>query len=279
MLTIDVRQATHPAHARRFDTSELREQFHIGGLFAPGETRLTYTHVDRFVVGGCVPLGDGLALTAPKAIGTASFLDRRELGIVNIGGPGFVTVGSDRYELGRGDSLYVGRGAGEVALHSASAADPARFYLLSTPAHATHPTVRIPLEKARRLDLGAQETANKRTIHQVIHPDVCDSCQLVMGITRLDPGSVWNTMPAHVHDRRSEVYLYFDLAPETRVFHLMGEPQETRHIVMSNEEAVISPGWSIHSGCGTANYSFIWAMAGDNQDFNDMDFVAMGDLR
>ncbi len=279
MLTIDVRQATHPEHARRYDTTELRQHFHIGSLFQPGQVSLTYTHVDRFVVGGAVPLGDALLLTAPKPVGTASFLDRRELGIVNIGGAGAVMVGTDRHRLGRGDALYVGRGAGEVTFQSDDAGNPARFYLLSTPAHATHPTVRIAEADAKRIELGAAASANLRTLRQYIHPDVCASCQLVMGITRLAEGNVWNTMPAHVHDRRSEVYLYFDLAPETRVFHLMGEPQETRHIVMANEEAVISPGWSIHSGCGTANYSFIWAMAGDNQDFTDMDFIAMGDLR
>ncbi len=279
MLTIDVRQATHPEHARRYDTAELRRHFHVGALFEPGRISLTYTHVDRFVVGGAVPLAEGLALTAPKPVGTASFLDRRELGIVNIGGAGAVMVGADRHVLGRGDALYVGRGAGEVRFLSDDAGDPARFYLLSTPAHATHPTVRIAEADAKRIDLGAAATANLRTLRQYIHPDVCGSCQLVMGITRLAEGNVWNTMPAHIHDRRSEVYLYFDLAADTRVFHLMGEPQETRHIVMANEEAVISPGWSIHSGCGTANYSFIWAMAGDNQDFADMDFVAMGDLR
>ncbi len=279
MLTIDVRQATHPEHAKRYDTPELRRHFHIGDLFQPGRISLTYTHVDRFVVGGAVPLGAGLKLTAPKPIGTASFLDRRELGIVNIGGAGSVAVGNWTHDLARGEALYVGRGAGELTLHSRSSADPARFYLLSTPAHESHPTVRITSANAKRIDLGAVATANKRTIHQMIHPDVCASCQLVMGVTRLEEGSVWNTMPTHVHDRRSEVYLYFDLAADARVFHLMGEPQETRHIVMADSEAVISPGWSIHSGCGTANYSFIWAMAGDNQDFTDMDFVDMGDLR
>jgi 4-deoxy-L-threo-5-hexosulose-uronate ketol-isomerase len=279
MLTIDVRQATHPEHARRYDTAELREHFHIGGLFRPGAISLTYTHVDRFVVGGAVPLAEPLMLTAPKPIGNASFLDRRELGIVNIGGPGVVSVGGERHALARGEALYVGRGAGEVALHSSSAAEPARFYLLSTPAHMTHPTVRITEANAKRIELGAVATANVRTIFQMIHPDVCKSCQLVMGMTKLKDGSVWNTMPAHIHDRRSEVYLYLDVPADARVFHLMGEPQETRHIVMANEEAVISPGWSVHSGCGTSNYSFIWAMAGDNQDFTDMDFIAMGDLR
>jgi 4-deoxy-L-threo-5-hexosulose-uronate ketol-isomerase len=279
MLTIDVRQATHPEHAKRYGTGELREHFHIGGLFRPGAVSLTYTHVHRFVVGGAMPLGEELVLTAPKPIGTASFMDRRELGVVNLGGAGAVAVGGVRHALGRGEALYAGRGAGEVAFRSASAEDPARFYLLSTPAHAAHPTVRITEADAKRIDLGAQATANVRTIFQFIHPDVCASCQLVMGVTKLKEGSVWNTMPAHVHDRRSEVYLYFDLAADARVFHLMGEPQETRHIVMADQEAVISPGWSVHSGCGTGSYSFVWAMAGDNQDFTDMDFIAMGDLR
>jgi 4-deoxy-L-threo-5-hexosulose-uronate ketol-isomerase len=276
---ITVRQADHPESARRFDTSELRAAFHIGDLFAPDEVRLTYTHVDRFVVGGAVPVRGALRLECPKPIGTASFLERRELGIVNIGGPGTVTIAGREHPLGLREALYVGMGAGEVSFASTDAANPARFYLLSTPAHASHPTVRITEANARRVDLGAPESANVRTIFQMIHPDVCKSCQLVMGMTRLAEGSIWNTMPCHVHDRRSEIYLYFDMAADTRVFHLMGEPQETRHMVIANEEAIISPGWSIHSGCGTRNYSFIWAMAGDNQDFTDMDFVAMETLR
>jgi 4-deoxy-L-threo-5-hexosulose-uronate ketol-isomerase len=279
MLTIDVRQASHPDHAKRYGTAELRQHFHIGGLFRQGAINLTYTHVDRMIAGGAVPLGEGLALTAPKPVGNPSFLDRRELGIVNIGGAGNVSVGGASHALARGEALYAGRGAGEVTFHSASASDPARFYLLSTPAHASHPTVRITEANARRIDLGSAAAANVRTVFQMIHPDVCATCQLVMGMTKLKEGSVWNTMPTHVHDRRSEVYLYLDLAPDARVFHLMGEPQETRHIVMANEEAVIVPGWSVHSGCGTGNYSFIWGMAGDNQDYTDMDFVAMDALK
>lgn len=277
--TISVRQACHPDAVRRFDTAELREAFHIGGLFAPGEVRLTYTHVDRFVIGGAVPVGETLKLECPKPIGTTSFLDRRELGIVNVGGTGQVSIDGIAHRVGRREALYVGMRAGEVSFASDDVSNPARFYMLSTPAHATHPTVLITEANAKRIELGAPESANVRTIFQMIHPDVCASCQLVMGMTRLDAGSIWNTMPCHTHDRRSEVYLYFDMEPDTRVFHLMGESQETRHLVIANEEAIISPGWSIHSGCGTRNYSFIWAMAGDNQDFTDMDFVAMETLR
>ena len=279
MSAIEVRQATSPQEARGFDTAALRRQFHIGGLFEAGAARLVYTHVDRFVIGGVVPTDAPLTLEAPKPIGSPGFLDRRELGVFNIGGPGEVRIGQERHALARCEALYVGMGAGEVSFASRDPADPARFYLLSTPSHAQHPTVRITEASARRHELGAQETANRRTLIQMIHPEVCASCQLVMGFTRLAEGSVWNTMPCHTHDRRSEIYLYFDLAADARVFHLMGEPRETRHLVIANEEGIVSPGWSIHSGCGTRNYAFVWAMAGDNQDFTDMDMVAMGDLR
>jgi 4-deoxy-L-threo-5-hexosulose-uronate ketol-isomerase len=279
MQAIDIRQVNHPDAVRRFDTAELRAAFHIGGLFQPNEVRLTYSHIDRYVVGGAMPTDKPLKLTAPKAVGTPGFLDRRELGIVNIGGPGEVRIGGDAHQLDTREALYAGMGAGAVSFHSKDAANPAKFYLLSTPAHASHPTVKITQANAKRIDLGDAASANVRTIFQMIHPDVCKSCQLVLGMTQLKEGSIWNTMPCHIHDRRSEVYLYFDLAEDTRVFHLMGEPQETRHMVIANEEAILSPGWSIHSGCGTRNYSFIWAMAGDNQDFTDMDFVAMKDLR
>ena len=277
--TLEVRQAVHPLMAKSFDTTALREHFHIGGLFAANQTRLVYSHVDRFVVGGAVPTGESLMLEALKPIGTASFMQRRELGVLNIGGPGKVQVGATGYSMGALDSLYVGMGAGEVSFSSTDAKNPARFYLLSTSAHAAHETRLIRQDQARQIRLGAQETSNLRTIFQVIHPDILKTCQLVMGFTMLDPGNIWNTMPSHVHDRRSEIYLYFNMAPETRIFHMMGEPQETRHLVMANEEALISPGWSIHSGAGTASYTFCWAMAGDNQDFTDMDMIAMADLR
>ncbi|MBL8589487.1 MAG: 5-dehydro-4-deoxy-D-glucuronate isomerase [Methylobacteriaceae bacterium] len=279
MTDIEVRQACSPGEARRLDTSALRAQFHVGGLFREAAIRLVYTHVDRFVIGAAVPTDAALTLEAPKPIGSPGFLDRRELGVFNIGGAGEVRIGEERHRLETCEALYVGMGAGEVSFVSRDPARPARFYLLSTPAHAAHPTRKITPDQARRIDLGAPETANVRQLVQMIHPQVCASCQLVMGFTRLAPGAVWNTMPCHTHDRRSEVYLYFDLAPAARVFHLMGEPDETRHLVMANEEAAISPGWSIHAGCGTQAYSFVWAMAGDNQEFADMDHVAMEDLR
>lgn len=276
---IDIRQVPHPEAVRRFDTAELRRHFLIEDLFVAGEVRLTYSHIDRLVVGGAMPVSGALELPTPRAVGTDAFLKRRELGILNVGGAGSVTVGGVRHELARRECLYVGMGAGEVTFHSASPEAPAKFYLVSTPAHQAYPTVRLREADANRLELGDPETANVRTIRQYVIPGVCQSCQLVLGFTELKPGSIWNTMPTHTHDRRSEVYLYFDVPDDARVVHLMGEPAETRHIVMANEEAVLSPGWSIHSGVGTRAYSFVWAMGGDNQDYTDMDAVAMGDLR
>ena len=277
--TIDIRQASHPEAVRRYDTGELRRHFLIEELFRPGEVRLTYSHIERFVVGGAAPLDRPLTLPAPKPLGTASFLARRELGVVNIGGPGRVRVGGASHDLGHRDALYAGMGAGEVVFESVDGATPARFYLLSTPAHAAYDTTVVPLSRAKSLSLGDAVTANRRTIYQMLHPDVCRTCQLVMGMTRLDEGSIWNTMPAHVHDRRSEVYLYFDLAADARVIHLLGEPAETRHLVVANEQAVLSPNWSVHSGVGTRAYTFIWGMGGDNVDYADMDPVTMDMLR
>ncbi|KQT47582.1 5-keto-4-deoxyuronate isomerase [Aureimonas sp. Leaf454] len=278
-MTNDIRQVAHPDAVKRFDTAELRRHFLIQRLFRPGEVSLTYSHIDRLVVGGAMPVAGALPLPASKAIGTDSFLKRRELGIVNVGGSGRVTVGGTTYDLHPRDALYVGMGAGEVSFESTDGAQPAKFYLVSTPAHASHDTVLIGAGKAKQVKLGEDRTANKRTINQYIHPDVCRSCQLLLGLTEFEEGSIWNTMPAHVHDRRSEVYLYFDVAEDQRVIHLMGEPQETRHLVVANEEAVLSPGWSIHSGVGTSRYAFIWAMGGDNQDFTDMDMIAIRDLK
>jgi 4-deoxy-L-threo-5-hexosulose-uronate ketol-isomerase len=278
-MTNDIRQVAHPDAVRRFDTTELRHHFLIEGVFKPGEVSLTYSHIDRLVVGGAMPVVGSLPLPASKAIGTDSFLQRRELGIVNVGGPGRVRVGETGYDMRSRDALYIGMGAGEVSFESTDGAAPAKFYLVSTPAHARHDTVLISADKAKKVKLGEDRTANKRTINQYIHPDVCRSCQLLLGLTEFEEGSIWNTMPAHVHDRRSEVYLYFDLPEDQRVIHLMGEPQETRHLVVANEEAVLSPGWSIHSGVGTSRYAFIWAMGGDNQDFTDMDMIAIRDLK
>jgi 4-deoxy-L-threo-5-hexosulose-uronate ketol-isomerase len=278
-MTIDIRQVSHPDAVRRFDTAELRRHFLVQGMFRPGEVALTYSHIERFVIGGATPTTAPLALPAPKPLGTPSFLARRELGVFNIGGPGRVRVGERDYDLAHRDALYAAMGAGEVSFESADAANPAKFYLLSTPAHASHETVVVPLARAKSMTLGEQATANRRTIFQMLHPDVCRTCQLVMGMTKLDEGSIWNTMPTHVHDRRSEAYLYFDLAPDARVIHLMGEPAETRHLVVANEEAILSPNWSIHSGVGTRAYTFIWGMGGDNIDYTDMDAVTMDMLR
>ncbi len=276
---MDIRQACSPREAKGFDTNELRENFLFESLFREGALQMTYSHIDRTVVGGAVPVGEPLRLLSNKQIGSPGFLDRREIGIMNIGGDAVVTAGEEWFELSRTDCLYVPKGAADVSFASVDAANPARLYFVSTPAHHRYKAQKITADEANRIDLGTQSDANIRVLRQYIHPDVCQSCQLVMGITLIEDGSVWNTMPCHSHDRRSEVYLYFDMAQGTRVVHLMGEPNETRHLFVDNEQAVISPGWSIHSGVGTGRYGFIWSMAGDNQDFDDMDFVAMGDLK
>lgn len=270
----EIRHAIDPATARGLDTEGLRAHFHVGGLFRPGEIRLVYSHYDRLIVGSVVPADAPLTLGSVPQTGTATLLERRELGILNIGAPGTVSVGDKTHAVGTGEVLYVGRGAGAVAFSA-----PGRYYVLSAPAHRTCPTTLVTLADARRVELGSKAQANERVILQFLHPQVCESCQLLMGYTQFAEGSVWNTMPAHVHDRRMEAYLYFDMAPNDRVFHLMGAPDQTRHIVMASEEAVISPPWSIHAGAGTGKYTFCWAMAGDNVDFTDMDMIAMEDLR
>mgnify|MGYP002628638640 CR=1 FL=1 len=274
MVTVETRYAIDPASARTLDTQGLRDHFQVGGLFATGEITLVYSHYDRLILGSAVPGNGVLTLDHVVETGTKSILDRRELGVLNLGETGAVTVDGATYEIAGGEVLYVGMGAVAVEFSGAG-----RFYILSAPAHHSYPTTLIRAADANRIELGARETANKRVIVQLLHPDVCKSCQLVMGYTQLEAGSVWNTMPAHTHDRRMEAYLYFDLAPDQRVFHLMGEAAETRHLVMANEEAVISPPWSIHAGAGAGAYSFCWAMAGDNVDFTDMDMIDMGDLR
>ncbi|WP_455273577.1 5-dehydro-4-deoxy-D-glucuronate isomerase [Rhizobium herbae] len=270
------RFAIDPNGAAAMGTDELRHNFHIGNLFVPGEINLTYTHYDRMIVGGAMPLAQPLKLETIKPVGTKSFLERRELVVVNIGGGGTVVVSGEEHMLNTRDMLYVGLGE-EVTFSSVNADTPAKYYLLSAPAHRKCPTQVITIDKAKRIDLGSQETSNERSIFQFT--TAIETCQIVVGMTQLAKGSVWNTMPAHVHDRRMEAYLYFDLADTARVFHFMGEPSETRHIVMANEQAVLSPAWSIHSGCGTSNYAFIWAMAGDNVDYTDVDPVAIGEMR
>lgn len=271
----DIRFAIDPSTAAAMGTDELRENFLIDDLFAAGEVRWTYTHYDRMAVGGAVPNGGALALEAIKPTGTANFLDRRELIAVNIGEAGTISVDSTDHAVGPRDMLYIGMGAKDVRF----AGEGAKFYLLSAPAHASHPTTLLQKSGAKRLDLGSNETANERSIFQYVNADSVRTCQLVVGLTQFAPGSVWNTMPAHVHDRRMEAYLYFDLKPDAFVVHLMGEPDESRHLIVRNEQAILSPPWSIHCGAGSGAYTFIWAMAGDNVDYTDVEKVAMEDLR
>lgn len=278
-LSVKTRQVVGPEDAARRNTQGLREGFVIENLFRAGEINLTYSHLDRMIVGGVSPTREALEISRVLETGTDAFLERREAAIVNIGGAGSVTVGDKPHELGFQEALYVGMGQSALRFESRDAGEPALFYVLSAPAHRACPTVLITRDMARKVVLGSAEESNARTINQYVHPDVCDSCQLLVGLTMFEPGSVWNTMPAHVHDRRMEVYLYFGMQEQTRIFHFMGEPSETRHVVLKNHDAVLSPGWSIHSGAGTGRYAFIWAMAGDNMSFTDMDKVPMDALR
>jgi 4-deoxy-L-threo-5-hexosulose-uronate ketol-isomerase len=274
MLKTETRYAIDPATAKTLDTDQLRDHFHVSGLFAPGEINVVYSHYDRLILGSAVPNGSPLTLDHVEATGTKSFLERREMAVLNIGDTGTVAVDGTSHTIENGEVLYIGMGAGRVEFSGAG-----RYYLLSAPAHHTYPTTLIKIADARRVEMGSKEAANERVIIQLLHPDVCKSCQLLVGYTQFAEGSVWNTMPAHTHDRRMEAYLYFGMPEDARVFHLMGEPSQTRHLVMANEEAVISPPWSIHAGAGTSSYTFCWAMAGDNVDFTDMDMIPMGDLR
>ena len=278
-MRLDVRYADHPEDSKHYTTEELRKHYLIEKVFIEDEVNLVYSHVDRVIAGGITPVKKALKLEGCKELGSEYFLERRELGVINIGGDGKVVIDGVEYEVKSREGLYVGMGSKELVFTSADEKNPAKFYINSSPAHKTYPTVMINLEKANKVHLGDLANSNKRTIYQYVHPAVCQSCQLVMGMTMLEPNNMWNTMPCHTHERRMEVYLYFDMTDDNKVFHLMGEPNETRHIVMGNEQAVISPSWSIHSGVGTKNYTFIWGMAGENQTFTDMDHVAMNDLR
>jgi 4-deoxy-L-threo-5-hexosulose-uronate ketol-isomerase len=275
---MDTRYGANPADARGYDTQRLRAEFHIKGLFSPDELKLVYSHSDRMIAGSAVPVRGPVGLEAQDELRAAHFLERREAGVINIGGPGTVAADGKRYALARGDGIYLGRGTKDVSFESDASSAPAQFYVNSCPAHASLPTVHVPKSAALETRLGTQAECNVRTIRKYFHPDGAKSCQLVMGLTVLEPGSVWNTMPCHTHERRMEVYLYFDIAEGGFVFHYMGRPGETRHILLRDREAVISPSWSIHSGCGTKNYSFIWGMAGENQAFGDMDPVGGGDI-
>lgn len=280
---MEIRQPSNSRDAKHYTTDRLREEFLIEDLFVVGKIKRVYSHIDRIITMGICPADKAITLEENldvwKNLGTNFFLERRELGIINIGGKGRVTVDGEEYLLNERDGLYVGMGAKEVLFSSEDPNKPAKFYSLSAPAHKTYQNVHIDITKAKQVDLGSDETCNKRTIYQYIHPEVLDSCQLSMGLTKMADGNVWNTMPAHTHERRMEVYLYFDLTDDAVVFHYMGEPTETRHIVMKNEQAVISPSWSIHSGCGTRAYTFIWGMVGENKAFDDMDHLKVTDLR
>jgi 4-deoxy-L-threo-5-hexosulose-uronate ketol-isomerase len=272
---LQVRHATHPDQVPGFDTEALRRTYLVDDLFIPDTITAVLTHHDRIVLAGARPVSGPLTLGTWPELRSEFFLERREAGIVNVGGPGTVTVDGTKFELTTGACLYAGRGAREVVFEGGSAA----FYLFSAAAHTDFPTTLVQPGEGNRLELGDQQTANRRTIDQYIHADGVRSCQVVLGVTTLHPGSTWNTMPAHTHDRRTECYLYFGLPESGRVVHLLGQPEETRHLLVADREAVISPSWSIHSGVGTSAYSFVWAMSGENQAFADMDGVDVKDLR
>ena len=278
-MKLEVRYANHPEDSKHYTTEELRKHYLVEKVFIQDDISLVYSHQDRIIAGGVMPVTKALKLETSDALRAAYFLERRELGIINIGGAGKVTLDGKAYDIKPRDGMYVGMGVKDVVFESVDSKNPAKFYIASSPAHKTYPTYYIDFEKANHRPCGDEKTLNKRVINQYIHPDVCDSCQLAMGMTELAPGSGWNTMPSHTHERRMEVYFYFNIPDDNVVFHMMGQPQETRHIVMKNEELVISPSWSIHSGIGTSNYTFIWAMCGENQDFDDMDHIKTTDLK
>jgi 4-deoxy-L-threo-5-hexosulose-uronate ketol-isomerase len=261
------------------NTTELREQFLVDNMMINGKVIFTYSHYDRIIVGGAVPTTSSLNLENFAMLRAEFFLERREMGVINVGGKGKISVDGKTYDLDKKDCLYISRGSKSISFSSNAADSPAQFYILSAPAHKEYATTLMQAGDATPVTLGSPETSNHRTIYKYIYADGIQSCQLVMGLTVLATGSVWNTMPSHVHDRRMEAYFYFDLAADQTIFHFMGEPQETRHITIHNNEAVISPPWSIHSGCGTSNYSFIWGMGGENQDYGDMDPVAIVDIK
>ena len=280
---MDIRYSANQKDFKRYTTDEMRSEFLIQNLYVPNEVVSVYSHVDRMVTLGCMPTTEVVSIDKGLDVwanfGTHYFLERREIGIFNIGGNGSITADGVTYKLGYKDCLYITKGTKEVYFASDDAEKPAKFYMVSAPAHCSYETKLLTLADAAKRPLGSMETSNKRVINQFIHPSVLKTCQLSMGMTVLEPGSVWNTMPAHTHERRMEVYMYFEVPEDNVVFHMMGEGNETRHIVMHNEEAVISPSWSIHAGAGTSNYTFIWAMGGENMEFDDMDNINTPDLR
>lgn len=278
---MEVRQSIHSDHAKQLDTAGLRREFLIETIFEADRYTMVYSHIDRIIVGGIIPLTQSVAIgdEVGKQLGVDYFLARRELGVINIGGPGRILVDEQTYEVGTREALYVGKGARTLTFSSLDSAHPAKFYYNCAPAHTHYPTRKITQAEVATQTLGDAKTSNRRTINKYMVPEVLPTCQLSMGLTELAEGNLWNTMPCHTHERRMEVYFYFNMAPDSCVFHMMGQPQETRHIIMHNEQAVISPSWSIHSGVGTQAYTFIWGMVGENQVFDDMDHLAIADLR
>jgi 4-deoxy-L-threo-5-hexosulose-uronate ketol-isomerase len=275
----ETRYASSPKAVKQYDTQELRDEFLVEDLFQNEKIKWVYTHYDRYMAGGASPLSKPLKLENIDPLKADYFLERRELGIINVGGQGSIEVDGTVYQLAHKDALYIGKGSKLVVFKSDDASQPAKFYMNSAPAHKSFPTKKTSLEEANKIELGSLETANHRTVNQMIIGGIVETCQLQMGMTELKTGSVWNTMPAHVHDRRMEIYFYTDVPQDQAVCHFMGQPQETRHIWMQNHQAVISPPWSIHCGSGTSNYTFIWGMAGENLDYNDMDVAKITELR
>lgn len=278
-MKLETRYSNHPEDSKFYTTEELRDHYLVEEVFVDDEANFVYSHNDRIIAGGIKPVNGSVVLGAGKELGTEFFFQRREGGIINVGGKGKVKLDGEEFDMDQYDGLYIGMGTKDVEFSSIDKENPAKFYFNSSPAHKRYETRIITLEQAKKVHLGNPENLNERTINQYVHPAVCESCQLVMGMTNFEEGSVWNTMPAHTHERRMEVYFYFNLKKEDLVFHMMGQPEETRHIVVHNEQAVISPSWSIHSGVGTGKYTFIWGMCGENIEFTDMDHVDMQDLK
>ncbi|WP_086931778.1 5-dehydro-4-deoxy-D-glucuronate isomerase [Agarilytica rhodophyticola] len=278
-MTIDTRYSNHPDDVKHYTTEQLRQHFLIESIFSIDSISLTHSHSDRIIIGGIMPVNKRLSLNASKEMGVDFFCQRREIGIINIGNKGYITIDNERIALEQYDGFYIARGTKNIHLESESSKKPAKFYLNSAPAHYSYPSIKIQHSKANPLKLGDDNNCNKRTIYQYVHPAICESCQLLMGLTMLEPGNLWNTMPCHTHQRRMEAYFYFAMDSGSQVIHLMGQPQQTRHIMVTNEQAVISPSWSIHSGVGTSNYAFIWGMLGENQAFEDMDTIPTSFLK
>ena len=278
-MKLETRYAASPREMERLNTTELREQYLVESIFIPGDILLTYTHNDRMIFGGVTPTTTPLEIVLSTELGVDYFLERRELGVINIGGSGSITIEGETFAMEKQDGFYIGKETKDIQFMSNDASHPAKFYVVSVPAHKKYPNVKISIDQITPRLAGEAKSMNDREIFQYIHPNVCESCQLQMGYTILKEGSSWNTMPSHTHERRMETYLYFDIPEGNRVFHFMGQPQETRHLLVSNEQACISPSWSIHTGVATSNYSFIWSMCGENITYDDMDHVAMEDLR